>query len=341
MAGRQTAAWSARRLVPAPVRRAASRLLSERRASTIERELALLARGSGPILVGPWLGEVGFELLYWLPFLRWFTERFDVPARRLVAVSRGGGAEAWYGSLASIRYDALSFISPSDFRNRNLDRIGTLGEQKQMASTCLDDEIVRFVRDADGRDLTVLHPATMYSLYGPYWWGHQPVSWLRRYARFERLQPPPIPLDLPETYTAVKFYFNDCFKDTPANRVFVERTVRSLAERGPVISLSTGVAVDDHGPCDPDVTAMRHIQHLLTPENNLLVQSTIVARAQRFVGTYGGFSYLAPLCGVPAASFYSEPRSFSVRHLDLVRDVLEDDGRQDLLTVEAVSGEFK
>ena len=28
---------------------------------------------SEPILVGPWLGEVGFELLYWIPFLRWFA----------------------------------------------------------------------------------------------------------------------------------------------------------------------------------------------------------------------------------------------------------------------------
>jgi hypothetical protein len=29
-------------------------------------------------------GEVGFELLYWVPFLRWFAERFDVPPERLI-----------------------------------------------------------------------------------------------------------------------------------------------------------------------------------------------------------------------------------------------------------------
>jgi hypothetical protein len=330
---RQTLGARARRLVPSPVRRVASRLLSERRASAIQRELAAVAESGKPILAGPWLGEVGFELLYWIPFLRWFAEQYDVPAERLVAVSRGGGATAWYGPLAARCYDALSFMPPDDFKRRNLDRSGTLGEQKQIASTALDLEIVGMVRKAEGRDVSVLHPAMMYRLYGPYWWGHQPIEWLRQYARFVRIQPPALPVELPAHYTAVKFYFNDCFRDTPYNRAFVERTVRSLTERGPVMSLSTGVALDDHDPCEPDVAAMGHIQHLLRPDSNLLVQTAIVAGAQQFVGTYGGFAYLAPLCGVPALSYYSEPGSFSVRHLDLIRDVLRTDGRPDLLAV--------
>jgi hypothetical protein len=78
---------------------------------------------------------------------------------------------------------------------------------------------------------------------------------------------------------------------------------------------------------------MHHIQHLLTPANNLSIQSAVVAGARQFVGTYGGFAYLAPLCGVPALSYYSEPGSFSVRHLDLVRDVLQADDRADLLSI--------
>ncbi len=65
----------ARRLVPAPLRLAAARFVGERRASGIERELAAIAAGTRPIAVGPWLGEVGFELLYWVPFVRWVAER--------------------------------------------------------------------------------------------------------------------------------------------------------------------------------------------------------------------------------------------------------------------------
>ncbi len=145
-----------------------------------------------------------------------------------------------------------------------------------------------------------------------------------------------LPADLPPDYTAVKFYFNDCFRSTAANRAFVERTIRALADEGPVISLSTGLSVDDHGPCEPDIAAMHGIRNLLTPETNLLVQSAVVARARRFVGTYGGFAYLAPFYDVPAVSYYTDPGTFSLRHLDLVQHVLGRRGGPDLLQVRQV-----
>ncbi len=328
-----------RHLLPAPIRRAAARAVASGRASQVERQLAGLAGDERPIVTGPWLGEVGFELLYWIPFLRWFAERYEIPAERLIAVSRGGSAAAWYGPFAARSHDALSFIPLDDFRRRNQDRSGRFGEQKQMAVTPLEEEIVSFVRSAEGRAVSVLHPSTMYRLFAPYWWGHQPLEWVRRYARFAPLQPPSLDVELPANYTAVKFYFNDCFRNTPWNRAFVERTIRSLAEEGPVISLSTGIAVDDHLPCEPDIAAMQGIRHLLTPHSNLLVQSAIVAGASRFVGTYGGFAYLAPLYGVPTVSYCTDPGGFSTRHLDLIRDVLTSGGRPDLLQVVDVGKE--
>lgn len=326
-----------RHLVPAPIRRVAARAVATGRASEIERRLAVIARDPRPIVVGPWLGEVGFELLYWIPFVRWFAERYEVAPDRLIAVSRGGAA-AWYQPTAAGSHDALSFMSPDDFRVRNAHRNTRLGEQKQVATTALDDEILALVRGAENRDVAVLHPSLMYRLFAPYWWGHQPVEWVRRYTRFTLIPTPELGAPLPRDYSAVKFYFNDCFSDTPANRAFVERTIRDLSAGGPVISLSTGVTVDDHAPCEPDVAAMNGIRHLLTPENNLLVQSAIVARARRFVGTYGGFAYLAPLCGVPSISYYTDPGAYSMRHLDLMVDVLESSGRPELLELIEVRG---
>jgi hypothetical protein len=40
----------------------------------------------------------------------------------------------------------------------------------------------------------------------------------------------------------------------------------------------------------------------------------VIARARAFVGTYGGYSYLAPLYRVPAVAFYSKP-FFKLHHL--------------------------
>ena len=56
----------------------------------------------------------------------------------------------------------------------------------------------------------------------------------------------------------------------------------------------------------------------LHPRDNLGVQSAIVAGASAFVGTYGGFSYLAPFFGVPATAYYAND-GFSPRHLSMAR----------------------
>src|SRR4051794_13904854 len=66
----------------------------------VEAELARLAAGSGPIVVGPWEGGVTEELLYWLPFVRWAQERFGLDRSRLIAVSRSG-AGAWYDAVCA------------------------------------------------------------------------------------------------------------------------------------------------------------------------------------------------------------------------------------------------
>ncbi len=67
------------------------------------RAVTRRARGSPdtdrPIVVGPWCGEVGFELLYWIPFVRWLVDRARIEGRRLVVVTRGG-ADVWYRDLA-------------------------------------------------------------------------------------------------------------------------------------------------------------------------------------------------------------------------------------------------
>ena len=67
-----------RRVIPRPVRRIAGRLAAHGIARHVEQQLMALAGGREPIVAGPWLGEVGFELLYWVPFIRWFAVRFGV-----------------------------------------------------------------------------------------------------------------------------------------------------------------------------------------------------------------------------------------------------------------------
>ena len=87
----------------------------------LEREIAYVARGRGPIIAGPWLSEVGFEVLYWIPFLRWFQDRYRIDAERIVAISRGGVAE-WYGGIAGRYVEIFDHLSPEEFGRRNRER---------------------------------------------------------------------------------------------------------------------------------------------------------------------------------------------------------------------------
>jgi hypothetical protein len=59
--------------------------------------MARIARSRLPVIVGPWTGEVGFELLYWIPFLQWVRETFPIDPARMIVISRGGVA-SWYGT---------------------------------------------------------------------------------------------------------------------------------------------------------------------------------------------------------------------------------------------------
>jgi len=327
-------AW--RHAVPTSLRHAASAWLAGRASDRFQRELASMAAGQRPIVAGPWLGEVGFELLYWIPFLRWFTSRFGVGRDRLVVVSRGGTA-SWYQSFASRYCDVFDHVTPDVFRREHDERVRTIGEQKQRRASEFDATVIASVaRRAQLADWSLLHPSSMYDLFDPYWWGHVPVDWVHRHALYAPL--PEAPAE-PFTralapYVAVKFYFNDCFPATDANREFARETLRTLSSKGPVVVLSTGLDIDDHSGVQADGLDVHYLPSGLAAARNLEVQSAVVAHARAFVGTYGGFSYLAPFHRVKSVALFSKADGFSRKHLHVVQSALDRIGASELLSVD-------
>jgi hypothetical protein len=311
-----------KQLVPHAVRRGISAQVARVHAARVERNLAALAAGSDTIVAGPWLGEVGFELLYWVPFLRWFTSRFHVAPERLMVVSRGGTA-SWYHPFAALYRETFDYLTPEQFRQRHDERVRANGEQKQTQVLAFERELLRELT-TDVTHRSMLHPSTMYGLFNPFWWGHVGEAWVHAHATYARVAPPAVPgFHLPAgAYTAVKFYFNDCFPATPGNRAFVRGTLESLVSRGPVVSLATGLKLDDHDGDDLRALGVQTLPPNLHPRDNLALQTAAVAGAASFVGTYGGFSYLAPFAGVDATAYYSNAAGYSQRHLTMARSAL-------------------
>ncbi len=327
-----------RRTLPRWARVQASAALAHADSARLDKELAAIAASGTPIVAGPWLGEVGFELLYWVPFLAWAAARTPLPRERLVVISRGGTA-SWYAPFAGRYADVFEHVTPEGFRDAHDARVAAAGEQKQTSVSEFERRIVEAAaaRAGIGR-WTLLHPSRMYQLFNPYWWGHLSPAWVHRHADYRVLDAPHRDaLQLPSSYVAAKFYFNDCFPPTAANRAFMRDVLARLASKGPVVALSTGLNIDDHHGDRVDEFGVLHLPEGIDPAQNLAVQSAAVAGARAFVGTYGGFSYLAPFYRVPSYAFYSDPAGFSPTHLAMARSAFERIGESGLLHVNAVS----
>jgi hypothetical protein len=291
------------------------------------RELVTaLGRSDRPIILGPWLSETGFELLYWIPFLAWAQAHGNFDPRRLIAVSRGGAA-TWYRHITAEYEDIFSFFTPEEFRAANERRIEAQGGRlKHVGISEFDREIVARVREKRGlAHAELLHPSQMYELFDAFWLQRVPVTLVEAFTSFSMVPDggdDGLRALLPERYVAAKFYANSALPDSAAGREFVAGYLADLAQTIDVVLLNTPQQFDDHADFPPTIRGRIHrVEHLMRPERNLAVQTEIIRHAQAFVGTYGGFSYLAPLCGVNTLAFYSNPSGFRFDHLEVAKRV--------------------
>jgi hypothetical protein len=281
------------------------RLLTE---LSVRRELRRVARARGPIIVGPWLSEVGYEVLYWVPFLRWFCDRYGVDPSRLVVVSRGGVA-SWYRDVASQYIELLDLYDVPTFAARNVER-QRQGEQKQHAMADFDREILSRVREQVGdRGVTVCHPSVMFRLLRQFWLGNESLQYVQehtKYARVDLGDVPGVPV-LPERFVAMKFYSGKAIPATARNRELLRALVERVAAESPVVTLDTGLAVDEHQDLLFDgIPGVMHLARHLTPQRNLGVQAAVIQRASAFVGTCGGLAWLGPLLGTRTLAVYAD-----------------------------------
>jgi len=288
--------------------------------------ITMLGRQDQPILAGPWLTEVGFELLYWIPFLAWAKSYGSIHDDQLIVISRGGAA-SWYRHITPNYHDILSFLGADEFRQMNEARVHEQkGRLKHFDSGAFDREIIEKVRRARGLGKAkILHPSLMYNLFNVFWRQQAPITLIEAFSVFRPL--PKLPLGdlashLPSEYVAVKFYANSALPDTAANRALIAQVLADLTATTDVVLLNTGQQYDDHSDFTPPQRQRLHtVEHLMTPGTNLDLQTRIIGNAKAFVGTYGGFSYLAPFCGTSTVAFYSNPNAFRFDHLEVSKRV--------------------
>ena len=288
---------------------------------SVRRELRRAARGRGPIIVGPWLGEVGYEALYWVPFVRWFADHYRVDPQRLVIVSRGG-VHGWYADIAVRYVELFELLTPAELRE-GVERRNRSGDQKQLAVGELDQRVIARVRDMLGADAAVCHPSAMFRLLRRFWTGSESLQYVLEHTKY-RLVAPGTPVacpPLPASFVAVKFYSGRALPDDAESH----RALRLLLERvrrgRPVVVLDTGLASDEHHDYQlRDLPDVRTLGAFLTPENTLGVQTEVIRRAELFVGTCGSLAWLAPMLGTETLAVYVDDHLLGP-HLYAAREI--------------------
>lgn len=280
----------------------------------------LLKRTDLPILVGPFRGEVGFEALYWIPFVKRMAKRLHIAPDRLIPITRGGAAP-WYGMGTGP--DLYALRTPQEVRVENRVQHMKYRMLKQTRWTRFDRAVIEdaATRLGLGYYLT-LHPAWMYARLGSFFEGKMSLHALEQEALFELLQPAPLPagVQLPERFVAVRFYLRYTFPNHPQIVQFAQESIRTIASHTPVVLLNAGLHVDDHVditlPAHPNVFQFKDLAPV-TAENNLALQSAALAKSLGFVGTYGGLAQLALRIGKPSVSYYHEWGGTAMAHKHL------------------------
>jgi hypothetical protein len=288
---------------------------------TVRRTLRAAAAGSGPIIIGPWLSEVGYEALYWVPFVRWFTRHYDVDPDRVIALSRGG-VSAWYGGIASRYVEQFDLFTPQEFAVRNEARRGE-ADQKQLARSAFDEEILSRARAHLGLDdVRVCHPSAMFGLLRQFWLGNDALQYVLDYTDYSPIRAiSPVELPpLPDRFVAVKFYTGRALIDTPAHREMLRGLVERIGRTYPIVTLNTHLALDEHEDyVFQNIPGVITLDRWMTPQNNLGVQTEVIRRATRFVGTCGSLAWLAPMLGTDTLAVYADdhfltPHLYAARH---------------------------
>jgi hypothetical protein len=288
---------------------------------TVKGLLAAAAADGRPIIAGPWTSEVGYEALYWVPFLRWAMDRYGVSPDRIVALSRGG-TQAWYGGIAERYVDIFDLADPAECAAQAASR-RERGDQKQLAASDFDRELIRLsCRRLGIRDAAVWHPGLMYRLFRPFWYGDRSLDFFFRHTDFRypaAIRTPAGDLRLPAEYVAVKFYTGPALPDTERNRSLIRELIERVAAKMPVIVLDTAWSTDEHRDYAFDaIHGVTTLRPSLDPKTNLGVQTRVIAGARQFVGTCGGLAWLAPLLGVDTLAVYEDDR-YLTAHLYAAR----------------------
>jgi hypothetical protein len=277
-----------------------------------------VAASRRPIVVGPHVRELGFEVLYWLPFVQQARADYGLEKGRLIALSRGGMGRAYEMAGSADVYD---YLPVDTVRLHQVRATAAHQTSKQYTVEPWERHVVALAASSLGlaRPL-MLHPSWMYQLLHGYWTDTMAVKTLSRWLNPTPLPLMPLPegLRLPDTFVAVRIYARATMQPHDGVVFWLKRHLMRLAERRQLVFLCSDARYDDHAdivrPFGPN---MIDLSAYSTPQTNLALQLAVIQRSALFLGTYGGLAQMALRAQKPAIALYTAWGGTAYAHVDL------------------------
>ena len=193
------------------------------------------------------------------------------------------------------------------------------GLMKQTSVTKWDRAVCADVAKQQGiGKYFILHPSWMYWLFEDYWEERCGLKHVAKHCDFAVPAIPELPkgCNLPEQFIAVRFYERHTLPLNPGTVPIITAIVKQLASKLPVVLLNQSVFADDHSDL-PIAGENVYTLPAIPPAQNFILQAAILARAQVFVGTYGGIAQWALRYRRPSLSFFTDFKGTAVAHRSL------------------------
>ena len=283
-----------------------------------------LSQSKAPILIGPFRSEVGFETLYWIPFVQALRVEHKIEKGRLIAIGRGGSA-AWYDTAGQA--DLYEHVPVDVARTWSLQASQQTGSLKQHRVEPWEAHVCGLTAASLGlRKYHRLSPSWMYQLLAPWWTGKRSQQWLNdRLAHPVTMPAPPIAPELrsklPAEYVAMRWYARPTWAFNDGSVLWMRKVTEQIAKKLPVVIIDSFHA-DDHA--DINLGRIENCVRLseltpMAPLDNLAVQSSVISKAKAYVGTYGGMSQAAMRWGIPTLALYDKFGNTAPEHLALTQ----------------------
>jgi ADP-heptose:LPS heptosyltransferase len=263
-----------------------------------------------PIIVGPWFMELGFELLYWIPFVTKIVEVNKTTKNRVLAISRGGMSE-FYSHLASEYSDIFNFISVEEYKNLKANIVSEVGGQKHMKYTKIEQRLIKKTLGLEYSE--IIHPSQMYSNFKPYWRRKVSADFIydhSSYTHLNRIQ------TNSSGKIVVRLYRSSSF-NLDQKQIVALISALGQKHQKPIVNLYSSREYDDHENLFIDSEDVENIDFSVNHSENLKLQFDVIRNCDLFVTNYGGVSYFGLYANVPTIALHTGYSKFLPIHMDI------------------------